>query len=97
MAANGSNKFGKAIVWFREPWGVKPDTRIQCFIPGFDPVTRVRRAKQYGDAKLRLTIGGQAAHQRLGSADCGEYPEAAGDVRITDSKAGRVHGIIISL
>jgi hypothetical protein len=25
------NKFGKAIVWFT---GVKPDTYIQCFIPG---------------------------------------------------------------
>jgi len=29
----GPNKFGKAIVWFRNPWGVKPDTRIQCFVP----------------------------------------------------------------
>ena len=28
---SGPNKFGKAIVWFR---GAKPDTRIQCFIPG---------------------------------------------------------------
>ena len=29
----GPNKFGKAIVWFRDPWGVKPSSRIQCFIP----------------------------------------------------------------
>jgi hypothetical protein len=30
---SGPNKFGKAIVWFKNPWGV-PDTRIQCFLPG---------------------------------------------------------------
>jgi hypothetical protein len=30
----GPNKFGKAIVWFRDPWGVTPSTRIHCFIPG---------------------------------------------------------------
>ena len=30
----GPNKFGKAIVWFREPWGVTPNTHIQCFLPG---------------------------------------------------------------
>src|SRR5438046_1981724 len=31
---SGPNKFGKAIVWFREPRGVTPKTRIQCFLPG---------------------------------------------------------------
>jgi hypothetical protein len=32
---SGPNKFGKAIVWFRNyPSRVTPDTRIQCFIPG---------------------------------------------------------------
>ena len=31
---SGPNKFGKAIVWFRDPWGVNPSTQIQCFIPG---------------------------------------------------------------
>jgi hypothetical protein len=31
---SGPNKFGKAIVWFRNPWGVTPNTHIQCFIPG---------------------------------------------------------------
>jgi hypothetical protein len=31
---SGPNKFGKAIVWFRNPWGVTPTTSIQCFIPG---------------------------------------------------------------
>jgi hypothetical protein len=32
---SGPNRFGKAIVWFRNyPWRVTPDTRIQCFIPG---------------------------------------------------------------
>ena len=31
----GPNKFGKAIVWFRNyPGRVTPDTHIQCFIPG---------------------------------------------------------------
>ena len=30
---SGPNKVGKAIVWFKNPWGV-PDTRIQCFLPG---------------------------------------------------------------
>ena len=31
----GPNKFGKAIVWFRNyPSRVTPDTHIQCFIPG---------------------------------------------------------------
>src|SRR6266480_3893102 len=29
---SGPNKFGKAIVWFRNPWGVTPNTHIQCFI-----------------------------------------------------------------
>jgi hypothetical protein len=32
---SGPNKFGKAIVWFRNyPSRVTPDTHIQCFIPG---------------------------------------------------------------
>ena len=32
---SGPNKFGKAMVWFRNyPWRVTPDTRIQCFISG---------------------------------------------------------------
>jgi hypothetical protein len=31
---SGPNKFGKAIVWFKNPWGVPDDTRIQCFLPG---------------------------------------------------------------
>jgi len=32
---SGPNKFGKAIVWFRNyPWRVTPDTRILCFLPG---------------------------------------------------------------
>jgi hypothetical protein len=32
---SGPNKFGKAIVWFRNyPSRVTPGTRIQCFIPG---------------------------------------------------------------
>ena len=31
---SGPNKFGKAIVWFRDPWGVTPNTHIQCFLPG---------------------------------------------------------------
>jgi hypothetical protein len=32
---SGPNKFGKAIVWFRNyPGRVTPDIRIQCFIPG---------------------------------------------------------------
>jgi hypothetical protein len=30
---SGLNKLGKAIVWFR-PWGLAPNTRIQCFLPG---------------------------------------------------------------
>jgi hypothetical protein len=30
---SGPNKFGKAMVWFRNPWGL-PDTRILCFLPG---------------------------------------------------------------
>jgi hypothetical protein len=31
---SGPNKFGKAIVWFRNPWGVTPATSIKCFLPG---------------------------------------------------------------
>jgi hypothetical protein len=32
---SGPNKFGKAIVWFRNyPGRVTPDTRILCFLPG---------------------------------------------------------------
>ena len=34
----GPNKFGRAMVWlrdpFRDPWDVKPNTHIQCFLPG---------------------------------------------------------------
>jgi hypothetical protein len=31
---SGPNKFGKAIVWFRDPWGVSSTIRIQCFLSG---------------------------------------------------------------
>jgi hypothetical protein len=32
---SGPNKFGKAIVWFRNyPGRTTPDTRILCFLPG---------------------------------------------------------------
>ena len=31
---SGPTKFGKAIVWFRDPWGVSSTIRIQCFLSG---------------------------------------------------------------
>jgi hypothetical protein len=30
----GPNKFGKAIVWFRDQGEPTPSSRIQCFLPG---------------------------------------------------------------